>query len=311
VRHDNHPACALWAAIKRVHASRVRCACAGQQTPAQRRAGQRRVVTGYKTIRYERTEHIGTLTLARPEKRNAQNPQMWQELTDLGAQLVADQTLRCLVVAADGPSFSAGMDLVEGMAGLVAELAKHDPQDALVAGLKIAGTINWIPELGCPSIAAVRGHAYGAGLQLALACDFRILGTSAQLGLIETRYGILPDMGATVRLPRIVGESRARELILLGEVVDAAEALRIGLASRVVGDDSVESAAREFAYRLAAQPPLAIKGARSAIDAAWYQNPEDSLKVAVEAQIRCLKSNDFQEALRAAAEGRSPQWQGC
>lgn len=268
-------------------------------------------MTSYQTIRYQRTEHIGTLTLARPHKRNAQNPLMWQELAQLGAQLLADETLRCLVVAADGPSFSAGIDLVEGMAGLLTELTEHVREDALGAGLKLAGTFGWIPELGCPSIAAVRGHAYGAGLQLALACDFRILGQSAQVGLLETRYGLLPDMGATVRLPRIVGESRARELILLGEVIDAAEALRIGLATRVVADDDVDSAARDLACRLAAQPPLAIKGARSAIDAAWHENPQDSFKVAVKGQIRCLKSHDFQEALRAAAEGRAPEWQGC
>jgi len=268
-------------------------------------------MTGYQTIRYERTEHIGTLTLARPEKRNAQNPRMWQELAELGSELLADETLRCLVVAAEGPSFSAGIDLVEGMAGLLVELTGHAPQDALDAGLKLAGTFRWISELGCPSVAAVRGHAYGAGMQLALACDFRILGQSAQLGLIETRYGLLPDMGATVRLPRIVGESRARELILLGEVIDSAEALRIGLASRVVADDDVDSAARELAGRLVAQPPLAIRGARSALDAAWYQHSEDSFKVAVEAQIRCLQSEDFREALAAAAEGRSPQWRGC
>jgi enoyl-CoA hydratase/carnithine racemase len=268
-------------------------------------------MTGYETIRYKRTENVGTLTLARPEKRNAQNPRMWQEMAELGSELLADQTLRCLVVAADGPSFSAGIDLVEGMAGLLVELTEHDPQDALDAGLKLAGTFHWISKLGCPSVAAVRGHAYGAGMQLALACDFRILGRGAQLGLIETRYGLLPDMGATVRLPRIVGESRARELILLGEIVDSAEALRIGLASRVVPDDEVESAASELASRLVAQPPLAIRGARSALDAAWYQNPEDSFKVAVEAQIRCLQSEDFRDALAAAAEGRSPRWRGC
>src|SRR6516164_57748 len=189
-------------------------------------------MTDFQTIRYERTEHIGTLTLARPEKRNAQNPRMWQELAELGSELLADETLRCLVVAAEGPSFSAGIDLVEGMSGLLVELTERATQDALDAGQKLAGTFRWISELGCPSVAAVRGHAYGAGMQLALACDFRILGHGAQLGLIETRYGLLPDMGATVRLPRIVGESRARELILLGSIIDAAEALRIGLANR-------------------------------------------------------------------------------
>jgi enoyl-CoA hydratase/carnithine racemase len=269
-------------------------------------------VTAYQTIRYERSGNIGTLTLARPDKRNAQNPLMWQELADLGADLLPDQTLRCLLVAGEGPSFSAGIDLVEGLAGMIAEMTKRAPDEhTLDVGLGVAGTFRWIPNLGCPSIAAVRGHAYGAGLQLALACDFRVFAQGAKVGLIETRYGILPDMGATVRLPRIVGEGRARELILLGEVIDAPEALRIGLANRVVNDAEVESAAAELATRLAAQPPLAIRGARRAIDAAWYRDPETSFMVAVEEQIRCLASDDFKEALRAMTEGRDPQWRGC
>lgn len=266
----------------------------------------------YQTIRYERSGHVGTVTLARPGKRNAQNPLMWQELARLGTELLADQTLRCLVVAGEGPSFSSGIDLVEGLAGMITELAGQVPdENTLERGLAAAGTFGWIPRLSCPSVAAVRGHAYGAGLQLALACDFRVFGQGAQVGLTETRYGILPDMGATVRLPRIVGESRARELILLGEVIDAAEALRMGLANRVVDDREVESAAAELAARLAAQPPLAMQGARRAIDAAWYREPDDSFRVAVEEQIRCLTSDDFKEGLQAMSEGRVPQWRGC
>jgi enoyl-CoA hydratase/carnithine racemase len=268
-------------------------------------------MTGYLTIRYERDGDIGTLTLARPAKRNAQNPLMWQELTRLGAELLPDQTLRCLVVTGEGPAFSAGLDLVEGMAGIVADLVSNSSEEeALTAGLAVAGTFNWIPALGCPSVAAVRGHAYGAGLQLALACDFRIFADGTKVGLIETRYGLLPDMGATVRLPRIVGESRARELILLGEVIDAAEALRIGLANRVVPDADLEAAAAEFARRLAAQPPIAVRGARRAIDAAWHRGPEESFRLALEEQLRCLRSEDFTEAAQALAEGRTPQWRG-
>ena len=176
----------------------------------------------YSTIRYERNGHVGTLTLARPDKRNAQNPAMWEELRRLGTELLADQSLRCLLVAGDGPSFSAGIDLVEGLAGIIAEFAVRPPEErTLEAGLSVAGTFSWLPKLACPSVAAVQGHAYGAGLQLAIACDFRLFAENAMVGLTETRYGILPDMGATVRLPRIVGEGRARELILLGEVIDA------------------------------------------------------------------------------------------
>ena len=172
-----------------------------------------------------------------------------------------------------------------------------------------AGTFSWIPDLGCASVAAVRGHAYGAGLQLALACDFRIFAEGTKVGLLETRYGLLPDMGATVRLPRIVGENRARELILLGDIIDAAEALRIGLANRVVADRDLDTAAAELARRLADQPPIAVRGARRAIDAAWHRTPEESHRVAVEEQIRCLQSEDFRLG-PAMVEGRSPQWRG-
>jgi enoyl-CoA hydratase/carnithine racemase len=268
-------------------------------------------VITYETIRYERTGHIGTLTLARPDKRNAQNPQMWRELAQLGADLLHDDTLRCLVVQGEGPSFSAGIDLVEGLAALMEDWTERAFEEhPLVDGLAKAGTFNWIPRLGCPSVAAVNGHAYGGGLQLALACDFRIFARGAQVGLPETRYGILPDMGATVRLPRIVGESRARELILLGEIIDAAEALRIGLANRVVEDEELASATAELATRLAAQPPLAIRGARRAIDAAWYRDADDSFRIAVEAQLHCLASDDFKEAGLAMAEDRTPDWRG-
>jgi enoyl-CoA hydratase/carnithine racemase len=268
-------------------------------------------VNGYQTIRFDRSGHVGTLTLARPDKRNAQNPLMWQELTRLGADLLADPSLRCLVVAGDGPSFSAGIDLTEGLDGMIAGFAAEPAgTHRLEDGLAVAGTFNWIPRLACPSVAAVHGHAYGAGLQLALACDFRIFGRGAVVGLTETRYGILPDMGATVRLPRIVGEARARELILLGETIDSGEALRIGLANRVVPDAEVLPAAAALGRRLAAQPPPAVQGARRAIDAAWYRDPDQSFAVAVQAQISCLESADFQEAAQAMAQGRAPEWTG-
>lgn len=268
-------------------------------------------MSGYQTIRYHRQAGIGTLTLARPGKRNAQNPLMWQELAQLGAELLPDETLRCLVVTGEGPAFSAGIDLVEGIAGILADWADRPLDEQSLAAAKAAvNTFSWIPRLGCASIAAVRGHAYGAGLQLALACDFRVVAEGTKMGLPETRYGLLPDMGATVRLPRIVGESRARELILLGEIIDAAEALRIGLANRVVGDADLDEAAAGLAARLAAQPPLAVRGARRAIDAAWYQGPEESLGAAMEEQMRCLRSDDFKEARQAMTEGRDPQWRG-
>ncbi|HEX9065691.1 MAG TPA: enoyl-CoA hydratase/isomerase family protein [Streptosporangiaceae bacterium] len=265
----------------------------------------------FETIRYRRDEDIGTLTLARPAKRNAQNPLMWRELGELGASLLADESLRCLVVTGEGPAFSAGIDLVEGMGGLLAGWSQRPEGDQVQAeGTAAAGTFAWIPDLGCASVAAVRGHAYGAGLQLALACDFRIFAEGTKVGLLETRYGLLPDMGATVRLPRIVGEAKARELILLGDVIDEAEALRIGLANRVVADGELDAAAAELAQRLAAQPPVAMRGARRALDAAWSAGAHEGLRLALDEQARCLRSEDFKEALAALSEGRAPRWQG-
>jgi enoyl-CoA hydratase/carnithine racemase len=264
----------------------------------------------YETISYRRVGDIGTLTLTRPGKRNAQNPLMWEELAQLGAELLCDETLRCLVVTGEGSTFSAGIDLVEGLAGIADTVERSEEADILREGLSTVQTFSWIADLGCSSVAAVRGHAYGAGLQLALACDFRIFAKGTKVGLLETRYGIMPDMGATVRLPRIVGESRARELILLGEVIDADEALRIGLANRVVADGDLDAAAVELAERLAAQPPIAVRGARRAIDAAWHRGPEESLRLALEEQIHCLKSEDFKEGQQAMIESRRPEWRG-
>src|SRR5260370_34402817 len=173
------------------------------------------------------------------------------------------------------------------MAGMLADWAERtDDEHTLAAGQAAVGTFSWIPDLGCASVAAVRGHAYGAGLQLALACDFRIFAEGTKVGLVETRYGLLPDMGATVRLPRIVGESRARELILLGEVIEASEALRVGLTNQVAAAADLSAAAARLAARLAAQPPLAERGARRAIDAAGYNGPEAGLQGALEEQLR-------------------------
>jgi enoyl-CoA hydratase/carnithine racemase len=265
----------------------------------------------YKTIRYERDGDIGSLTLARPGKRNAQNPLMWEELARLGTELLGDDTLRCLLVTGEGPSFSTGIDVVEGMAGMIAGLAERtDDEQARAAGRAAVGSFQWIPDLGCASVAAVHGYALGAGLQLALACDFRVFAKGAMVGLVEMRFGVLPDMGATFRLPRIVGESRARELILLGDVIDADEALRIGLANRVVADEDLDGAAAELAGRLAAQPPIAVRGARKALDAAWHRGPEESFSLVLEEQIHCLASDDFKEGREAMVEGRAPQWRG-
>jgi enoyl-CoA hydratase/carnithine racemase len=252
----------------------------------------------YTTIAFDQHEHVGYVTLQRPHKRNAVNPMMRDELVDLGATVANDPSLRCLVVRGAGAAFSAGLDLQEGMEDLLGDWAENLPGEALIEkGLALASAFEWIPRLDIPSVAAVHGHAYGAGCQLALACDFRVFASSARVGLVESRYGLLPDMGATFRLPRIVGDAAARRMILLGDVLDADEAAAVGLADHVVPDGELGATVEVLARRLAAQPPLAIRGARRAMAAGRSLPDDEALRFAVTQQAICLTSEDFRALL--------------
>ena len=220
-----------------------------------------------ETIILTRQGPIGRLRLNRPAKLNAQTPQMWRELRELGRELRDDRDLRCLVVGGEGRAFSSGIDLAE-----------------------------------------ITGHALGAGLQLALACDLRIAARTTQLGALEFRYGLLPDLGGTAWLPRLVGPARAKELVFSAARIDAEEALRIGLVNRVVEDADLDATVAALAETIAAQPPLALRHAKRAIDA--FHDEERSLQLAAEGQAACLRSEDFVEAGKAFREGRAPVYRG-
>ena len=200
------------------------------------------------TLRFEQREHVGTLTLARPDTLNAFTVQMWSEMRALGAALLADPgDLRALVVIGEGRAFSSGIDTsvftanasagdgdagVTGALGAMAEGADEDPVAATILGAQEAYT--WLAEVPFATIAAVRGYALGAGLQLALACDLRVVARGTKLGLLEFKYGIIPDLGGTQRLPRLVGRGRALEMILGCDDLDAATAERWGLLNRAL-----------------------------------------------------------------------------
>jgi enoyl-CoA hydratase/carnithine racemase len=173
--------------------------------------------------------------------------------------------------------------------------------------LRTQEAYTWLEEVPFATIAAVRGYALGAGLQLALACDIRVLARGTQVGLLEFKYGILPDLGGTQRLPRLVGPGKAKELIFTAARVDAEEALRIGIAERIVEDDELDAAAAELAETIAAQPPLAVRGAKRAVAAAAAGvSVRDGLMVEAEGQSACLRSDDMKEAIAAFVEQRPP-----
>ena len=192
---------------------------------------------------------------------------MWRDLTAIGRHLLADDSVRVVVLRAEGASFSAGLDRAmfstgtEGEPGLAALAAYDDVQlDATIAGFQEAFT--WWRDPRLLSIAAVQGHAVGAGFQLALGCDLRVLADDAQLAMKEPSLGLVPDLAGTKPLVDAVGYSRALEICATGRWVDAAEAVRIGLASVVVRREELDQAARDLAAALLAAPAGAVRATK-------------------------------------------------
>ncbi|MEU5695603.1 enoyl-CoA hydratase/isomerase family protein [Actinosynnema sp. NPDC020468] len=216
------------------------------------RAGVRLVLDGPRA----------TITLDRPDVLNAQTPSTWAALRSIGAQLSPD--VRVVVVRGSGRAFSAGLDRrmftgvdVAGEPGL-AEITRRGPEGGAQLIAEFQEGFRWLRDPSRVTIAAVRGHAIGAGFQLALACDFRVAATDAQFCMAETSLGLVPDLGGTLPLVRLVGYSRAAEICLTGRRVDAAEAERIGLANRVVPADDLDAAVDDLATAVLRPMPGAV-----------------------------------------------------
>ncbi len=268
-----------------------------------------------ETLEFERRGRVGWLRLNRPEKLNAMNARLWAELAELGPRLRDDPDLRAVVVIGNGRAFSAGIDLSSFGDGasdgagpaVLTERTQAEREHAIAA---VQEGYLWLQEAWYPTIAAVRGHALGAGMQLALACDLRVAARGTRFGMLEATYGLMPDLTGTQLLPRVVGPSKAKELIFTAAKLDADEAMRIGLVNQVVDDDALEQTVEGLASRLAAQPPIAIRWAKQAVDAAGRLPLREGLRYEQRGQARCVTSNDFREAIAAFTEGRQPVYTG-
>jgi enoyl-CoA hydratase/carnithine racemase len=271
----------------------------------------------YATLRFERDGSIGWLRLFRPDRLNAFTVEMWRELRELGAELLDDPELRALVVIGEGRAFSSGIDtsVFGGDAfggdslGGGPDAGTHHDDPVVDAIMQTQESFTWLEEAPYATIAAVRGYALGAGLQLALACDLRVIAEGTKVGLLEFKYGILPDLGGTQRLPRLIGAAKAKELIFTSTQIDADEAFRIGLAERLVADAELEPTVQGLAATIAAQPPLAVQGAKRAVNAAGTMSTRDGLRIEAEGQAVCLRSDDMKEAIAAFVERRAPSYQ--
>jgi enoyl-CoA hydratase len=257
-------------------------------------------------LRVERDgEHVVVLTLALPDVRNAMTPELTAAWADAVEALRRDRTVRCVVVTGEGRAFCAGGDL-----GWLAS----EP-DATVDALRdrmLPFYETWLSlrALDVPSIAAVNGAAVGAGACLAMSCDIRYAGESAKFTVPFARLGMHAGMATTWLLPEIVGAAAARELLLTGRVVDAEEALRIGLVSRVFEPASFLDDVLEVATGIAANAPIATRLTKLALLDGGHADLEAALQWEALAQPITLATEDLQEGIRASREKRDPEFRG-
>jgi enoyl-CoA hydratase/carnithine racemase len=262
-------------------------------------------------ISIERDGGVVRLTLNRPDKLNAQTVAMWQYLAKVGADLAADDSIRVLVVAGAGRAFSAGIDITTFTTPAAPSVPEGVSDESGVdAILAIQRAFTWLEEAPYPTIAKVQGHAYGAGMQLALACDLRIAADDTKMGLLELNWGLMPDLGGTVWLPRLVGPAKALELMITGARLPADELLALGVVNRVVPRAELDGAVDELVAELLRRPPLAVRGAKAAVRDGLGESTPVGMRAAAEAQLVCLQSADFAEAGQAFVEGREPRFTG-
>lgn len=257
----------------------------------------------YETVRVAAEAGVATVTLDRPDVHNAMNEVMRRELTACFTDLALDEAVRAILVTGAGTrAFSAGADIREFVAAPPATRYREARKR-----VDFRQAMDRCPQ---PIIAAIRGYALGGGLELALACDIRIAGEDALLGLTEIDLAIIPGGGGTQRLPRLVGRGKALELILTGARLPAAEALRIGLVERVVPADTTLAAATDLARSLAAKAPLALRYAKEAVVKGLALPLEEGLRLEGDLSTLLRTTEDRVEGARAFLEKRRPQWKG-
>ncbi|MDP2712369.1 MAG: enoyl-CoA hydratase/isomerase family protein [Solirubrobacteraceae bacterium] len=250
----------------------------------------------------EDRDAVRHIVLDRPQKRNALSTAVVQQLGDALREAAATPSVRIVVLRGAGPMFSSGMDTAD-LGALAADPARLREWRASVLAIW-----NLCEEIAKPTIAQIHGACLGGAAELALACDLRVMAADAVLGLVETRIGLIPDVGGCSRLPALVGLGRAKELILASKLIDGTEAERIGLVNRVAPADELDATTAQLAGELLACAPLAVGLAKSVLNAAARPALAQTLEQEVAAQELCATSEDFNEGTRALAERRAPRF---
>lgn len=244
---------------------------------------------------------ITTIRLNNPPL-NLVSKELTGALDEALVTVAVDDEVRAVVLASVGErAFSAGSDVKEfaSLHGRVGE-GKLIQENA---------TYNRLAAIGIPTVAAIEGDALGGGLELALCCDLRVASESARLGLPEVGLGVMPGSGGTQRLPRLIGLARAKEMILLGEIIDAAAAHHIGLVTRIAPDGEAEGVATQLAETLSSRGPIAVREAKAALDVALHVPLEQGLAAELAASERVFSSDDMLEGAQAFLEKRAPKFE--
>lgn len=263
------------------------------------------MATGFQTIRLEKQEGVAWLTMARPEKLNSMTPQNALELVDAFEQVAVDDEARVLVITGEGRAFSAGGDVQE----LLLRCHELPPVERRRLIRDFDRIVLRLIELEKPTIAMINGVASGGGCCLALACDIRIASEAARLGVVFIQRGLSgADLGATYLLPRLIGWGRACELLYTGDIIDAAEAARIGLVNRVVSRDDLRPTVEALAQRLASGPATALTLTKRAMLRERDLNFAQALELEALIQEEAMLSPDYLEGVTSFKEKRAPRF---
>jgi enoyl-CoA hydratase len=244
---------------------------------------------------------LAIITLNRPDKLNALNADTIRQLDAIVREVRDDDAIRAVILTGSGEkAFVAGAD--------IAELSKMGPMDGVQVSREGQETFRMLERLPKPVIAAVNGFALGGGLELAMACHIRVASSKAKFGLPEVKLGIIPGYGGTIRLPRLVGRGRAIELMLTGDMIDAAEAYRIGLVNRVEEPDALLDAARAMARKMVANGPVAIALALEAVDRGMSTTIDDAQLLESRLFGLLASTDDMREGMQAFLEKRKAEF---
>ncbi|SHI08716.1 enoyl-CoA hydratase/isomerase family protein [Desulfosporosinus lacus] len=256
----------------------------------------------YEAIQVSKENGVATITLNRPPM-NPLNTQIFKELTQAINELQSDISVGAVIMTGSGDkAFAAGADVTE-MANLTPVEVYNFCQDSQIAFKRIE-------NLGKPVIAAINGLALGGGCELALCCDFRVAADTAKFGQPEIGLGIIPGAGGTQRLPRLIGAAKAKELIFLGDIIDASAALGLGLVNKVVPTELLLEEAQKLAKRLSSKPAVAMAMAKSAINTGLNLDISSALTLEIQCFVTAFASDDRKEGIGAFMEKRKPNFTG-